>query len=320
MRLLPISRTGALFLLVAASITRSQSPIDQVVLTNTSGAPVGVLASGQTATGFQAYRSYRSSTAAVNVGSLSASASIDEVIAFTSRRPVAFLSPVTWTAGVDNQSLAFATEIAIPVTVWIVKGPFATKRSKATSLSLATSTIWQRERMGIVFASFNIVDATTNVKAAYHLDFDCTDQTQLQLDIGKVAGQINVYMVNTVDGAKGWANACRTGGDFVAIGSTPGSTLLAHELGHDLGLTHIDDLTTDFDGTNVMYSYSNQCRYFTEGQVFRAHVSQLSALNCVYLSPPVRTGPIRDCPRDTSSNQCPPIGKRIWADGNFPQN
>jgi hypothetical protein len=61
-----------------------------------------------------------------------------------------------------------------------------------------------------------------------------------------------------------------------------GSELLAHELGHDLALEHIDDRTADFDATNIMHSAATSAQFLTEGQLFRAHLRQNSALNLVY--------------------------------------
>jgi hypothetical protein len=83
-------------------------------------------------------------------------------------------------------------------------------------------------------------------------------------------------------------------------------------------LEHIDDLTTDFDVSNVMHSASWSRQYFTEGQTFRAHLRPNSAINSVYNS---RAGlSIRNCDRDTLTRECPPIRKRLWDDGAFPAN
>ncbi|HZQ60474.1 MAG TPA: hypothetical protein VFC24_03940, partial [Casimicrobiaceae bacterium] len=113
-------------------------------------------------------------------------------------------------------------------------------------------------------------------------------------------------------------NACSIGGSFVAIAAGAGAELLAHELGHDLALEHIDDLAGQFDMTNVMHSASNTRAYFTEGQLFRAHVRSASAINALFGA---RSGqPTRDCDRDTLTIACPSIAKRIWADGAFGPN
>ena len=104
----------------------------------------------------------------------------------------------------------------------------------------------------------------------------------------------------------------------MAIAAGAGSELLAHELGHDLALEHIDDRVADFDPTNIMHSASNIREFLTEGQLFRAHLRQNSALNLVYGARPGL--PIRNCDRDTLTLDCPSIAKRLWADGVFPPN
>ena len=291
----------------------------RVVLSNTSGGERGVLASGRGSTGVFTYQRFTSTTDTVGLGQrLSASGGNDEVVAFQSFRPPAIRTPVTWTGGWDTVNLAFANEIFIPIKVWILKGPFATQRSRAISSCITTSGIWDSERMGLGIGSFDIVDATANPNAANYLAFDCSKQVGIQNDIGKTAGQINMYIVDTVDGGSGRGQACQIGSDFVALGSAAGFDLASHETGHDFALTHIDDLTANFDQTNIMHSASNTRQFITEGQLFRAHLSSNSAINFLYAARPGQ--PTRNCLRDTSNDTCPPIQKRIWADGTFPPN
>ena len=121
-----------------------------------------------------------------------------------------------------------------------------------------------------------------------------------------------------MDGGAGRGNACQIGSDFVALGSAVGFELASHETGHDFALTHIDDLTANFDQTNIMHSASNTRQFITEGQLFRAHLTSNSAINFLYAARPRL--PMRNSLRDTSSDTCPPIEKRIWADGTFPAN
>jgi len=142
--------------------------------------------------------------------------------------------------------------------------------------------------------------------------------TSIAADIGARPGRINVYLVGLVDGSTSRGNACAIGGGFVAIAAGSGAELLAHELGHDFGLEHIDDLMADFSPTNVMHSASNSRQYLTEGQIFRAHLRPNSAINQVFgLRPGLVT---RNCDRDTLTLDCPAIRKRLWADGGTPPN
>lgn len=133
-----------------------------------------------------------------------------------------------------------------------------------------------------------------------------------------------MYVVTSVNVNGSYAstngNACDIGGSFIAIGWQAGSSMLSHEIGHDLALTHTDDLSNAlkarFDSTNVMWSSSSSRSFLTEGQTFRAHMTATSFFNTSPGKP--RLGePIRDCTPDKSSKTCLSIKKRLWADGSF---
>lgn len=291
----------------------------RVVLSNTTGGERGVLANGKGASGIFDYQRFTSTTDTVDLGqTLQPSGGNDEVVAFENFRPPAIKTAVTWTGGSDSVNLPLANEIPVAIKVWIVKGPFADQRTRAINSCITTSGIWDNERMGLRISSFDITDATPNPKAANYLAFDCSKQAGIQTDIGKAAGMINIYVVDTVDGGTGRGQACNIGSDFVALGSAVGFELASHETGHDFSLTHVDDLTTNFDQTNIMHSASNTRQFISEGQLFRAHLTSNSAINFLYAARPGQ--PTRDCARDTASDMCPPIQKRIWADGTFPAN
>jgi len=290
---------------------------DQVRFNNTSGNQSGVLVDGQSSTGQVNDRTRVTLTDVVTVGSLEPGTS-NEVVAFTNHRPAAIRTSVPWTGGEDDITVDFPNKISIPVTVWIVKGPFNTQRDKAIDACITTASIWNNERMGLQFNPFDIIDATGDPDAPNYFTFDCSKRTGIQNDIGRTSGRINIYYVDTVDGGTGRGQACAIGSDFVAMGRNTGDELLSHELGHDFDLTHIDDLTSDFDQTNIMHSASNTREFITEGQVFRAHLNPESAINDTYGARPGLL--TRDCLRNDFNNQCPDIKKRIWDDGTFSAN
>lgn len=311
-------RPRGIFLTFVAAMFTVMGCADRVKLSNTSSSENGILVDGQSSSGPMNDKAFTSTSTTIRVGRLRASASSNEVIAFTNLRPVAIETPVPWTSGRDTVNTPFANQITFPVKVWIVKGPFNTQRTKAINACITTTAIWNSERMGVAFSPFEIVDATTDPDAPNYYAFDCSKKTGIETDIGKTAGRINIYYVDTVDGGTGRGQACNIGSDFVAMGSNTGSELLSHELGHDFALTHIDDLTADFSQTNIMHSASNTRQFITEGQLFRAHMATTSALNFLYAARPGQ--PTRNCARDTANDQCPRIKKRIWADGMFPPN
>lgn len=254
-----------------------------------------------------------------SVGSFdSGPASNEEVTAFTNRRPVKLVESVGWTsANGDVVDVTFSPEIAVPVTVWIVRGPFADQRDLAIDHCVTTSSIWQSERMGVRFSVFDIRDATGDPDASSYFDFDCSMRTGIQNDIGQDAGRINVYWVSTVDGGTGRGQACAFGSDFVAMGRTANDELLVHEFGHNFDLRHVDGQAT-FDDTNIMDSASSTRAFITEGQLTRAHLNPNSALNGVYNA---RAGePTRTCGHSADTNDCPALNTRLWADGAFPAN
>lgn len=307
-----------LILLMLAVLSVSLSGCaDKVTLANTSAAEKGIMVDGQSSSG---QINDRSQVLATNgpfgQGQLTASPSSNEVVAFNSLHPVAVQS-VTWTSGNDNITLNMPNQILIPVKVWIVQGPFASQRTRAIDACVTTSSIWTNERMGVAFSPFEIVDATSDPQAANYTTFDCSKRAGIEADIGKTAGRINIYWVNTVDGGTGRGQACQIGSDFVAMGSATGDELLSHELGHDFALQHIDGQAT-FDMTNIMHSASNTREFITEGQLFRAHLRTNSALNAIYAARPGL--PTRDCNHGDATNQCPTLNKRVWADGTFPAN
>jgi hypothetical protein len=291
---------------------------DHVILSNTSGTSDGILVVGQ-ASPPMTYKSFTSTTGSFTLGQVTLAKSNNEVVAFTNQRAVAIQTPVAWTTGSDTVNLALSGPIDIDVTVWIVTGPYQAQHDRAVAMSIAASSIWDNERMGVAFGTIDFHDATDNPSAPLYSNFsDCNMKISMQAAIGKDPGRINVYMVGLVQGIVGRGQACGVGSDFVAMSAGAGDALLAHEIGHDFGLEHIDTLVGDFDQTNVMYSASDVRQYFTEGQLFRAHLAPLSALNAVY---PDRKGqPQRYCAQAASDSLCPPIAKRIWADGTFLPN
>jgi len=248
----------------------------------------------------------------------SGGASNEEVTAFTSRRPVKLVENVNWTSGDDDiAGISFSPEIAVPFTVWIVRGPFDTQRDLAIDHCVTTSAIWRADRMGVRFSQFEIIDATNDPDAPNYFDFDCSMRAGIQNDIGRRNDRVNVYWVDTVDGGTGRGQACAFGSDFVAMGRTANDELLVHEFGHNFDLRHVDGQAT-FDNTNIMDSSSSTREFITEGQLHRAHLNDNSALNTTYGA---RAGePTRTCAHGADTNDCPVLNTRIWADGTFPAN
>ena len=285
-----------------------------------SGAPEGALVSDSASTLTTSYQGFVAAADTVDIGARSGTG---EVIAWSRERAVA-LQPALWATAFGSQTVNVPLVAAYdtPVTVWVVAGPFVTTQQTALTLWQTSAQIFVNERAGVRINGIEIVDATANPKAATWTAFTCgtanANVAAIQADIGTRPARMNVYLVGLVDGSTSRGNACVVGGGFVAIASGSGAELLAHELGHDFGLEHIDDLTADFDFRNVMHSASNFRQFLTEGQTFRAHLRPNSSINSIYNARPGL--PVRNCDRDTLTRDCPAIRKRLWDDGGFPAN
>jgi len=243
-------------------------------------------------------------------------AGANEIIGFAHRRPPVLVETIPWTAVNNTVNVVFEDEYHIPVTVWIVQGPFDSVAAAAANGNVSSSMIWAEERQGIAFSSFDIIDATNYPDAAQFVDFHCSEALDMRSLIGHTPGVVNIYYVNTVDFGTGpsttngvWCSVA----DIIAMGRYTSGPLLCHEIGHAFALGHTNSDPAHFDATNVMDHSSSVRRYLTEAQTFRAVFRDGSAINRIY---DVRSGEVtRDCPHSTSSLVCPVIYKRLWDDG-----
>jgi hypothetical protein len=288
---------------------------DLVTFENTAGNEVGLLVDGGESVGqvndFSVTSLGASTELVLRPGPLS-----NEIIAFTQGRPPALLNPAAWTSGPDTMVVRFPDPIRVPMTVWIVKGPFDQQRDRAIEASITTSLVWDEEHMGVEIEEFEIIDATGDPDAPGFFAVQlCNQQSAITSQIGKTGGRINIYYVETVDDGTDRGYSCASG-DVIFMAERSGHELLVHEIGHSFGLGHVDVLS-DFDPTNVMHSASNTRRYLTEGQVFRSHFDSFTALTQIYGVVP---NEVRFCPDRAFSVDCPALDRRVWADGRFPAN
>jgi hypothetical protein len=233
------------------------------------------------------------------------------------------------------------------VAVRIVGEPstFADKSIRASRACYDANRFWGEEGRGIIVTCSLLEDKT--VMGSSIVSFTCVNEgdptgTFIQ-SVGFTQNQINVYYVDIVEsevayGGSGTAYGahCPEYQNVIAMGSMTDGNLLAHEIGHALSLDDIDCLSNSFppsactsnhvhfDTTEIMHSASNQRRYLTEGEVFRAVFSPASWINDVTYGLRASSLTTRNCNAlDDSTNDpiCPAIQKRIWDDGaGFPQN
>jgi hypothetical protein len=308
-------------LLVSTFLLFLLAACDTVRLTNGGSGENGVLVDGTT--GGSSHNDDRYTAAAGSNFSVSNYSGSGEIVAYTNDHPPTLKPNVSWSGGSDTVDVNFENKYLVPFFVWIIQGAFSTQQMVAINACVRTSQIWHDERQGISFSTFNILDATANSNAGSFLAFDCSKASNMKTQIGFNNGGVNVYYVNTVDFDSGAAttNGVWCGGNVVAMGKDASDHLFSHEIGHAFSLEHVNTLTTFFDTTNVMHNASNDRRFLTEGQTFRAVVNSSSSINTVYNARPGLVTRPCTTSTDTTNAQCPAIQKRIWADGtNWPPN
>ena len=283
-----------------------------------TGEQLGLLVDGRVGGSFANDQGFLSHSQSIGVGSQS-NAQSNEIIVFDFRgAPTHLHTP--WTNEDDVFTVNLNAEIEIDATVWIVKGPWAKQRQHANEACTRTAQIWIRERMGVMFRKFVLVDATGDPDAPNHYDFSGGDSGDapwkaLREDIGFVEGRLNIYWLDTVEGSTtwGWSNF----GTQIVMGRNTGAELLSHEIGHAMSLQHTNSRTT-FDVTGVMHSASDVRAHFSEGQIYRAHFRPTSIINETLQARPGQ--PTRTCSQGANNATCVRIDRRLWADGSFPAN
>jgi hypothetical protein len=254
------------------------------------------------------------------VGLMSSSSLGNEIISFApGRAPTQHSTP--WTSAIDTFTQPMTNTVKVPVTIWIVTGPgtFGAQAVQALSTAVQAGALFDAERLGLDFNGFDLRDATSNPNAPNFAN--TTSTAALETQIGHVNGRFNIYWVPNVTGGSGNGIGEVAHGDSVAVGMNAAPGLLAHELGHNLALDHVDG-DVRFDGTNVMTSNGGTRLFLSEGQAYRAHIRTISAIRSVFVYS-LRAGmPIIDtCDINSTTRNCPRADKRIFSDGaTFPPN
>jgi hypothetical protein len=269
---------------------------------------VGVLVDGSSPTGpwDDRPRAGRGSFVAFPL-ELEALSPFDEVVAFgLDRAPVIVSTP--WTPGADHFTARLSPATNVPVTVWIVAGPFAQELADAAGALTGAMAALRSERTGIGLSPVEFRDAT-----AHSGQLTFTNFYDLVREVGRASGRVNVYWLGLVDGGTG--NGLAIPG-YVAVGHDTGAPVLAHEFGHEFSLEHVGP--PYFDADSLMQPFIGNV-HLSEGQVFRMQFDPGSLVNG--FGSPISAGkPTRTCLSAQHDALCPALHKRIWRDGAMPAN
>jgi len=279
------------------------------------GTDVGVLYDGTDSTGTFNDRSKvmnAVSTSAVSyLPNILAPAFGNSVIAFgQSRQPRMW--PAIWTSSANTVAFPVDNNLRFYVTFWILSGNFSTQQTNAAAAVLAVNNAYKVEKAGVRISWVTVMDATANPAAATLTS--ASPMQNFQSLIGFNPGEINVYVLGTVNGGANGLNYDGTPVILLGQGALTFPQLLEHEIGHAFVLWHTSGLP-DFNFENVMWP-SVSAHYLTEGQVFRMHFHPSSQLNVLGLRP---TQPVMVCD-EPMTNECPANNRRLWTDGSLPPN
>jgi hypothetical protein len=229
----------------------------------------------------------------------------DEAVAFARGHPPLLLNSVRWTPARDSLLLLFQPRVRVPLTLWVVDGPWEEVGPIARTQAQNARDAW---RAAGVELDITLVDATRYPGAERFQDV-VVESCDNDVDevIGTARDQLNAYYVYKIWNSKysvgGQGTHC--GGPLIelASGDTRATHLLAHEIGHAFDLGH-----TTIDGNMMHWSVAGPD--VTLGQWFRSHYSILSLMQTMKLSP--QTSQARSCHtilRDnwlTGTAPCPP--------------
>jgi hypothetical protein len=203
----------------------------------------------------------------------------DEAVAFAEGHPPTVLSSLRWTPARDSLRLELLPRVRVPMTLWVVDGPWEEVGPLAQVQAQRARDTW---RAAGVELDVTIVDATRFPGAERYQDVVVeTCLNDVPEVIGAARGQLNAYYVwdifNTKYQVGGQGVHCGGGRIELASGDTRSSHLLAHEVGHAFSLEH-----RTIDG-NVMH-WTAAGPGVTLGQWFRSHHNTLSFIQTANLS------------------------------------
>jgi hypothetical protein len=230
------------------------------------------------------------------------------------------LDNIRWSDTTDRDTITIPETVVLPIRFWVTCGADTDMYARALCAYLYAQERLFEEHTGIELGDFRIDFVQPRCRGNVCGNFHCPDQ-RLIGELGFDSTCVNVYYVESVDGQENFGSSCDYSGNFVALGARANPDILLHEIGHLMTLAHTDG-NEGFDDRNIMWSASDERRYFSEGQIFRAHLASASVLNRLMpsspspgprLQPP-RTAPTLDRMAPWSDDHTPLLNLRIWED------
>lgn len=198
------------------------------------------------------------------------------VVAFPTANALEW-TPVRWTPGIDTVRVELRPPVPLTLLVHVAEGPFERRRRVVDEHLSALRGILADEGVGATVAEVEIRDRTAELGA---IDIDGNQCSFPHVP----ADRIHAWYVRTVGGNTPRGVACLPGRAFVAADPGRLPNLLAHEIGHLLGLPHDSHglMQPNVPGTEL-----------TEGEIFQIHFHRHSAVNAVFGWNPEEI--LRDC-------------------------
>lgn len=220
-----------------------------------------------------------------------------EVAVFSRGNAFYFLENLAfWTLQRETLKISLDSPIKVPLTVWIVAG----SRASAEGDVAEANRIFSRHRAGFELVA-TYVDASNLAAIWPPVGQWCTWVTQNHY----ASGQINAYYIDEIPYAGAVGYNC---GPIFVDTHYAGHRVLAHEIGHSMGLAPGNDHYSQTNSgdpnpqANLMF-WADGGDQLTLGQAFRINMESWSDLNRLNL----RTGPTRDC-HDANDAFCPGLG------------
>ncbi|MGD2070847.1 MAG: hypothetical protein PVI57_19405 [Gemmatimonadota bacterium] len=222
---------------------------------------------------------FRAASPSIEVGAFRASDARNEVIAFAPGHAPTVVG-ATWSPAVDTVTVPGRPVAVLPVSVWIVYGPYAEARGRILEDVDAANRLFEIQYAGVRIDP-EFFDLTGHPEAASFLDVRGGPRRTGIDELGFTEGRINVYAVRSIlddDDERIIIGRAIIGGDMVLMAELGwGRRTLPHEIGHILGLEHVAG-GEGFLQSNLMWPGGNPDRTeLTEGQVFRMHYDYRSA-------------------------------------------